>query len=220
MKVFVSFISLFLAGACVQKNKGTLLQSESSAQRCKVASESRPALENTLVRSLPRFYRVSDEVYRGSKPNAQQLRTLKDLGVRSVINLQYSATDNEESRNIAELNKEDEKKLKSLGCGDDAVRATQMTYLATPVMAQPLTPGDPQSLENIDVALNLLRDKNNLPAFVHCSHGEDRTGLVIGLYRVFEQKWSAEKAHAEMLEFNFHPILQNVLEQYFRAATR
>lgn len=53
------------------------------------------------------------------------------------------------------------------------------------------------------------------PVLVHCYHGEDRTGLVIGLERVFMEGWKAGQAYDEMLAMGFHPILLG-LDQYFR----
>jgi len=35
---------------------------------------------------------------------------------------------------------------------------------------------------------------SNLPVFVHCQHGADRTGCMIGLYRVKVQSWKFEQA--------------------------
>lgn len=43
--------------------------------------------------------------------------------------------------------------------------------------------------------------------FVHCEHGQDRTGLVIGAYRVWYQNWTKDDAFAEMLANGFHPML-------------
>jgi len=43
--------------------------------------------------------------------------------------------------------------------------------------------------------------------FIHCTHGQDRTGLVVGAYRVSRCGWTKEQAYYEMLERGFHPIL-------------
>ncbi len=55
---------------------------------------------------------------------------------------------------------------------------------------------DPESLKK---ALRLLEETNE-NILVHCTHGADRTGLVIALYRIQIQHWSKEEALAEMLE--------------------
>lgn len=39
---------------------------------------------------------------------------------------------------------------------------------------------------------------------VHCTHGQDRTGLVVGVHRVEHDGWSKESAFREMLAHHFH----------------
>ena len=43
--------------------------------------------------------------------------------------------------------------------------------------------------------------------FVHCEHGQDRTGLVIAMHRVQNCGWQKQDAEAEMLEHGFHTLL-------------
>ena len=40
--------------------------------------------------------------------------------------------------------------------------------------------------------------------FVHCTHGQDRTGLIIAIYRLTKCGWSKKKAQREMLKLGFH----------------
>jgi protein tyrosine/serine phosphatase len=42
------------------------------------------------------------------------------------------------------------------------------------------------------------------PVLVHCTHGEDRTGLVVALYRM-QHGDSPELAYADMVRHGFHP---------------
>lgn len=53
-------------------------------------------------------------------------------------------------------------------------------------------------------AVYLLSQGNT---FVHCEHGEDRTGLIVGVYRVRKEQWDKELAYQEMLQNGFHPEL-------------
>lgn len=41
---------------------------------------------------------------------------------------------------------------------------------------------------------------------IHCEHGQDRTGLVVALWRI-AQGWTKEDAYKEMMENRFHLIL-------------
>ena len=70
----------------------------------------------------------------------------------------------------------------------------------------------------INQILSALADTNNFPIFIHCHHGQDRTGLIIGLYRVEAQGWAPAKAYQEMLVNGFHPNLAG-LDKYFRDRT-
>lgn len=42
---------------------------------------------------------------------------------------------------------------------------------------------------------------------IHCTHGQDRTGLIVGMHRVMHDGWFARDAYGEMLDHNFHPEL-------------
>ena len=42
--------------------------------------------------------------------------------------------------------------------------------------------------------------------FIHCEHGQDRTGLLVGLHRL-SQDWTPQAAWLEMTNHGFHPAL-------------
>lgn len=49
---------------------------------------------------------------------------------------------------------------------------------------------------------------------VHCTHGQDRTGYVIGRHRVLHDGWTKRKAYEEMLTYHFHPELHGIHEAW------
>lgn len=49
---------------------------------------------------------------------------------------------------------------------------------------------------------------------VHCTHGQDRTGFVVGVYRVMHDGWTKERAHDEMVAHNFHDALHGLHEAW------
>jgi protein tyrosine/serine phosphatase len=51
--------------------------------------------------------------------------------------------------------------------------------------------------------------------YVHCRHGQDRTGLVVGLERVFIEGWDPADAYAEMLSYGFHTYFLGLKEYFF-----
>jgi tyrosine-protein phosphatase SIW14 len=150
------------------------------------------AISNSAF-AIDNFMEVKEGVYRGARPGIDGLKTLKSLGVKTIVNLDddYDA--------IAE---EDEE-ARRLGINMVSIPISSYWY-----------PKD----EQVNEALLMLNDQNYYPLFVHCMHGEDRTGLIVGLYRVEFQNWTAKKAWREMKEMNFHSILF-LLKQYFEDRT-
>ncbi len=76
-------------------------------------------------------------------------------------------------------------------------------------------------MEDIDYFLRIMvmsKCAGNLPVFVHCMSGKDRTGAVIASYRVRVMGWSKEEAINEMLDekFGSHYIWGNLLENFIK----
>jgi protein tyrosine/serine phosphatase len=51
-----------------------------------------------------------------------------------------------------------------------------------------------------------LRVDTKCGVYVHCEHGEDRTGLLIACFRVQYQGWTKAAAEEEMLRNGFHKL--------------
>jgi protein tyrosine/serine phosphatase len=136
---------------------------------------------------------VSAGIYRGRRPDAKTLRNLKALGVRTILDLE------DDSSAIRSERK--------------AVAALGMTFLSQP-MSGFWTPDDRQ----VNQTETILSDASRRPIFVHCLHGEDRTGLIVGLYRVFTERWSPKAAYKEMIAKGFHKALF-FLNHYYEEKT-
>ena len=72
---------------------------------------------------------------------------------------------------------------------------------------------------DVEKIISLLTDQSQAPLFIHCTHGQDRTGLIMGLYRIFVDKWSSGNAYDEMLKIGFHPEFF-ALDHYFKSKTQ
>jgi hypothetical protein len=72
----------------------------------------------------------------------------------------------------------------------------------------------------IDEMERLLAIDPQAEIYVHCARGEDRTGLVIGLYRVLKEGCPKQTARAEMSEFGYsaYPELKAVWEELTASA--
>jgi len=69
--------------------------------------------------------------------------------------------------------------------------------------------------ENEDVVkfLRIATTPALQPVLVHCRDGSDRTGTMVGIYRIAFEGWTKAQATDEMINggFGFHPIWQNLL---------
>jgi tyrosine-protein phosphatase SIW14 len=132
--------------------------------------------------SIPEFHKVSEQIYRGGRPDQAGLAALVSLGVKTVINLE-----DDKAAVASEVNVANQLGLKEI--------LMPMSGFLRPKRAE------------VAEILRMMNDPANQPVFVHCQHGQDRTGVVVGLYRVFYENWNAEASYAEMLQDGFHRVL-------------
>lgn len=134
--------------------------------------------------------RVAPGVYRGAQPGADGYATLKKMGIRTVIDLRTSETEKQQ------------------------VESAGMRAIAVPIAMS----RDGLKVK-VDQVVELLADPANQPVFVHCRHGQDRTGIVVAAYRMKVDKWSLTEAEKEMQSFGFNDIWVNFkkfIRQYGR----
>ena len=138
------------------------------------------------LKGVPNFHKVSDTLYRSAQPTAEGFGKLKELGIKTVVNLRSFNSDRKE-----------------LG-------ATGLDYHHIYMKAW-----HPEEKEIVRF-LRLTTDQSRGPVLVHCQHGADRTGLMCAVYRVAVQNWTKEEALKEMTEggYNFHGVWQNLLKWF------
>lgn len=128
---------------------------------------------------LGHFFQVDEALYRGQQPTDAGLKQLADRGIKTVIYLHYNKKQAAHEKQIVE------------GLGMRFVHIP-MSWITPPKKAQIET---------------WLKETNSagaqLPAFVHCQHGRDRTGTMVGIYRIAKHKWSYKSAYTEMKEKGF-----------------
>ncbi|RPI76786.1 MAG: hypothetical protein EHM45_11725 [Desulfobacteraceae bacterium] len=140
---------------------------------------SKPGLNN--------FFKVSDDLYRGAKPEKQGFVELKSLGVKTVVNLE------------------------SFHSGLEKIEESGSGLAYEHIFMKAWHPEDKEIVR----FLKIMADKTKTPVFVHCYHGSDRTGTMVAMYRIFIQNWSKAEALRELKEggYGFHTIWKN-LEKY------
>jgi protein tyrosine phosphatase (PTP) superfamily phosphohydrolase (DUF442 family) len=141
------------------------------------------------VSGLPNFFQVTSNLYRGAQPSPEGMSRLETLGVRCVVNLRMLRSDQGVLRH---------------------------THLKSCTLAMVPWHVNPREVVKF---LKTATDTNNLPLFVHCEHGADRTGFMCAMYRVVVCDWSKEDAIAEMKGggFHFNPAWKSLVA-YIRKA--
>ena len=131
-----------------------------------------------LDNGIPNFRQVTNSVYRGGQPNPDGWAYLKSIGVTNVVKL------NEESE----------------GSDADAVKLG-MTVHRFPISfpEQLIGPVNPKSIAG---AVSSISSNT----YLHCLHGQDRTGLAAACWRVKNGMPKAD-AEKEMLDHGFHKTL-------------
>lgn len=131
--------------------------------------------------TIPNFHKVHDGLYRGGQPDLNGLMELKAMGVKTIVCLRRSTEKSRQKRQEAEE------------LGFDYV-SIPLSYFGFPTDAE------------IERFFAIVNDPTRQPAFVHCKHGSDRTGMMCAFYRMSHQSWSFETAYAEMESAGFHKL--------------
>jgi len=136
---------------------------------------------------LPNFHEVYPYLFRGGEPTEAGLSQLKTKGVSTIIDLRAKT-----EQEIAEA-----KIAKQMG----------FTYINLPMTSEaPTPPQINKVLATIDDAKKKhMKGDTNSAVFVHCAHGSDRTGCMIGIWRVSRDGWDYPTAYKEMRNYYFTP---------------
>lgn len=126
----------------------------------------------------PRNFRiVSDRIYAGAAPTYDNLKELKQLGIKYILSLDA------ESGN----------KIKP--------------YLPSFGMQQILVPIDASSTIVNDNIKYLVRNIDkiliNQPIYIHCLQGQDRTGFAVALFKVKKKGENPESAIADVRRYGY-----------------
>lgn len=124
--------------------------------------------------------RVAPGIFRGAQPGKDGYATLKTMGIRTVIDMR--TTESEKAQ----------------------VESAGMRAIAVPIE---MTRDGLK--EKVDKVVALMADPANQPVYVHCRHGQDRTGIAVAAYRMKQQGWSLADAEAEMQAFGFNDVWVN-----------
>lgn len=125
--------------------------------------------QEALEKNLPDFVRIDENIYRGSQPKEEDLKRLKELGVRTLVNFRTEKKWVEWER----------KKAEELGF--EYIHLPWRIYL-------------PAKKEIAAKFLEAAQKKDRSPVFFHCKRGVERTGVADAVYRYYFQKLPEQEA--------------------------
>ncbi len=127
-----------------------------------------------VVNGVPNFAEVAAGIYRGGQPNAQGWQFLRALGVTNIVKLNREVVDQPaDGMNVYSI---------------------------------PLPPATIWELFQKPCSNDVVRAVQAMKlrgTYVHCRHGRDRTGLVVGCYRMWIDGWNEAAAAREMDAMGF-----------------
>lgn len=136
-------------------------------------------------------------IYRGAQPEEKGITTLREKGVRTIINLRNDPDPREE----------------------EWAKAAGMRYVHIP--SDPLSPKLPDVQKYLQIvagrlAAPFVSEPVEGPIFVHCYAGRDRTGLFVAAYRVAEQNWATDQAIHELDSYGHNRLLFPQIHHFLR----
>ena len=131
--------------------------------------------------AIANFGIVSESIWRGSVPSQDGLNQLANNGVRTIIDLRMNSISCQKEENAA----------KKLG----------LKYIHLPLGFKS------PSYNNVTEFLKIVSNPLNLPVYIHCHQGADRTGTLVGIYRIIVENWTFDHAYNEMRLHHFKPWL-------------
>jgi protein tyrosine/serine phosphatase len=148
--------------------------------------------EKLTLDGVENFARIDGFLYRGAQPKPFAFDELKNAGIGVVVDFRDEKDEiNDEQRRV---------------------EAAGMRFISLPWKGT----GEPTHAEVLSF-LNLMHDTRGKKVFVHCRRGADRTGVMVALYRMTFDHWSADQAVAEMKEFHYASFLLSHLAGFVRA---
>ena len=161
-----------------------------SAVNCRATGKLAEQRPSSSANGIPNFHEVGLGVYRGGQPTPAGWAFLKLKGVKTVVKLDLASEGSDEE--AAKL-------------GMTVIDASGPPSDLGDVLGAPKP-------ERIRLAVETLRNESLRPIFVHCFHGQDRTGLIVGLYRVLHDHRTKKAAYKEMQKNGFHRSLHGLRE--------
>lgn len=135
--------------------------------------------------SITNFHCVDETLMRGAKPDYEQLKELKNSGVKNIIS--FCTNYNPKTKT----------------CGAMPEEALLAEKLGMNFYWLPFKSTENPSEDSIRQFFNIIdaSKANGEKVFIHCRHGADRTGLFSALYRIKYQKVELSDVIRELMTY-------------------
>ena len=148
---------------------------------------------DTQKPKIKNFGQMDVRFYRGAQPEESDYKDLAAIGIKIIFDLR------DDPENYARR----------------AAEAVGMRYVNIP-----LSDTDRPSDESVEEFLKIVANPFAGKFYVHCKGGRHRTGAMTAIYRLTHDEWTADRAWAEMKEFDFeygfgHDALKNYVFRYY-----
>jgi protein tyrosine/serine phosphatase len=142
------------------------------------------AVKMRQINGVPNFYKINAFLYRSAQPTQAGMDRLRQLGIKTIINLRAFNSDT------------------------DKIGATGLLNERLHVNTWHIED------EDVIKVMKIISHREKGPFLIHCQHGADRTGVMCALYRILYQGWTREQAIDEMVHggYGFHPLWSNIIK--------
>ena len=142
----------------------------------------------------PNFACVDPGVlYRSGQPGASDLRLLvRQHGIRTSVNLRSPRRLEDDAHAREEM---------------EFARKHKINLIYLPYW-------QPDVTEQAQEFLRIMAEPSNFPLLVHCAAGEERSGVMVAVYRMAVNGWSAAQALREMEAYGFEPEKEPAMAQF------
>ncbi len=148
-------------------------------------------IQDSAAHQIRRFQMVAPDFYRGGQPKDKDFVYLQQRGIKTIINLRK---ENDEQPIVEKLG---------------------MKYVHLPLSAWRRVPDSA-----IETFMQILKDPTNYPIFIHCQRGADRTGVMVGFYRIAFQGWDAKRAYQEARQIGMRWWYRDLKNQLYEFAEK
>jgi protein tyrosine phosphatase (PTP) superfamily phosphohydrolase (DUF442 family) len=146
-----------------------------------------PACGGERTDTIRNFHKVHDWLYRGGRPDREDVAALRDLGVKTIVDLERTLFDPEPSFVATERAR----------AAESGIRFVHV----------PMHPIGAPAVRDVERVLALFADPSNRPLYVHCNRGSDRTGIVVAACRMRFDGWTVRQAREELKRYGHRTFL-------------